>query len=83
MCEWDTTTDLLVVVPAHLSYTGEDRVAVKPIDSCIAPIVLALNMAGIQTVASCCGHGRGPGFIALADGRELVIRAEPEEVSDG
>lgn len=42
-------------------------------DPCIAPLVEALNEAGISTVASCCGHGERPGKIALADGRELFI----------
>jgi hypothetical protein len=43
------------------------------VDQCIAPLVRALNAAGIATVASCCGHGKRPGNIALADGRELII----------
>lgn len=43
------------------------------IDKCIAPIIEALNMCGVETVASCCGHGRRPGNIALRDGRELII----------
>jgi hypothetical protein len=42
-------------------------------DPCIAPIVAALNDAGIKTVWSCCGHGRRPGVIGLIDGRELLI----------
>jgi hypothetical protein len=44
-------------------------------DPCIAPLVKALNDAGIATVASCCGHGEQHGSIVLADGRELVIRS--------
>jgi hypothetical protein len=43
------------------------------IDKCIAPIVQALNDAEIGTVASCCGHNKGFGNIALKDGRELII----------
>lgn len=50
----------------------------RDIDSCIAPLVAALNQAGITTVASCCGHGKRPGNIALADGRELVIAPDYE-----
>lgn len=55
-------------------------------DPCIAPLVKALNECedlpavpsrlnpdGIRTLASCCGHGKGPGKVALADGRELFI----------
>lgn len=42
-------------------------------DPCIAPIVAALNAGFVDTVASCCGHGRRPGSIALKDGRWLII----------
>ena len=53
----------------------------KPVwcDPEIAPLVKALNDAGIRTVASCSGHGRRPGNIALADGRELIIAADYAE----
>ncbi|HKR59956.1 MAG TPA: hypothetical protein VJS64_09475 [Pyrinomonadaceae bacterium] len=73
MCKWGTSTPLEVTIPAHLSHTGVERRAIKDIDLCIAPIVLALNDAGVVTVASCCGHGKQPGNIALADGREIII----------
>lgn len=43
------------------------------IDFCIADIVAALNAGGIETVASCCGHGKGDGIISLQDGRELKV----------
>lgn len=52
---------------------------VRYIDPCIASIVAALNAAGIETVASCCGHGRNPGSIILLDGRELVITESREQ----
>lgn len=42
-------------------------------DPCIAPLVAALNAVGMETVASCCGHGRRPANIVLADGREIII----------
>lgn len=51
-------------------------------DPCIADLVAALNTGGLRTVASCCGHGRQPGNIALADGRELVLTTR-EEREDG
>jgi hypothetical protein len=44
-----------------------------PVDACIAPIVSALNVAGVVTLGSCCGHGERAGIIELADGRSLVI----------
>lgn len=61
MCEHGVTTRVPVTMPARLSHTGEDRPFEASIDSCIAPIVAALNAAGIRTDASCCGHGTGPG----------------------
>ena len=61
MCEWGRTVKV--------------RLADKTVsvDQCIAPLVQALNDGGICTVASCCGHGKGMGNIALRDGRELAI----------
>ena len=44
------------------------------IDFCIADIVAALNAANIVTVASCCGHGKQDGSIALENGRTLTIK---------
>lgn len=78
MCKWGTTTNLTVTIPAHLSHTGAERQDVKDIDSCIVDIVRALNDAGIITVASCCGHGKRPGNIALLDGREIIIAPDYE-----
>ena len=64
MCKWGQT----VLVKLKEVHKNVD------VDSCIAPIVQALNDAGIQTAASCCGHGKFDGSIILEDGRELVIR---------
>lgn len=45
-------------------------------DPCLEPLIRALNDGGIPTVASCCGHDSGmPGWIMLADGRDIVIVA--------
>lgn len=46
-------------------------------DPCLVPLVRALNDGGLPTVASCCGHGRIPGVVALADGRQLTITQPP------
>ena len=73
MCKWGTSTAIMLTIPRDLSYTGEARQKLVDVDMCIAPLVSALNAAGFTTVASCCGHGKGPGNIALADGRELII----------
>ena len=49
------------------------------VDTSIAPIVDALNKAGVPTIASCSGHGHRPGNIALRDGREIIIARNFEE----
>ena len=76
MCKWGTTVDVAVTIPAGMSHTGKERVAIKPIDACIADIVKALNDGGVKTVSCCCGHGAYPGHIALADGRVLMVSTE-------
>jgi len=83
MCTWGTDIILPVLICAEDSYTGIERWDYKAIDSCIAPIVKALNDAGIYTRGSCCGHGKSDGWIALHDGRVLIIRHEfsPEQLA--
>lgn len=78
MCEWGNNIVLLVPIPANLSYTDKFRWDYKGVDSCIAPIVQALNDAGIYTANSCCGHGEIDGSILLHDGREIVIKNKKE-----
>ena len=73
------TIPLRVNIPAGLSHTGQEHWATKPIDACLAPIVEALNDAGIFTAACCCGHGQYEGSIILQDGRELVIHKQIRE----
>lgn len=46
---------------------------VQCIDWCIHHIIAALNAGGVETVASCCGHGEQEGRIDLKDGRILKI----------
>lgn len=79
MCKWGSTKVLDVIIPAHLSSTGADKPKRVDIDSCVYDLVKVLNENGFVTIASCCGHGRRPGNIALADGRELVIARNYEE----
>lgn len=73
MCKHGTDTLVRVKVPADLSSTGEEKWREFGIDSCIAPIVKALQEGGIDMRGSCCGHGDATGRIDLADGRTLVI----------
>lgn len=42
-------------------------------DPCMVALVKALNDGGVQTTASCCGHGGYKGWVMLADGRTLTI----------
>ena len=77
MCKWGTDEVLQLPIPAHLSHTGKRYMKEVPIDRCIAPIIKALNDAGIETIASCCGHEKGHGTIDLVDGRRImIIKAE-------
>lgn len=74
MCRHGEEVVLYVPIPARLSHDGEFRWDWKGIDLCIAPIVKALNDAGIYTSQSCCGHGKENGTIYLHDGRIIEIR---------
>lgn len=78
MCKWGDTVIMEVTIPAYLSSTGKEKKKLVDVDRCIAPIVKALNDAGITTDASCCGHNNRPGNISLADGRELIIAPDWE-----
>lgn len=57
----------------------------RGIDFCIADVVAALNANGLETMASCCGHGEDSGMIALRDGRVLRIEngVRPWEREEG
>jgi hypothetical protein len=78
MCQWGNTKKVRVKVPDDLSYNGQQRWAIKGIDSCIAPIVEALQRAGIDMRSSCCGHEKGEGGIQLQDGRMLLILSKEQ-----
>ena len=73
MCAWGTHAAIDVLIPADLSATGHPRRRAVNVDACIAPIVAALDRAGIAMRGSCCGHGKADGEIELADGRRLVV----------
>ena len=67
MCKWNTTTLVTLTVPNR---HGNQVVSV---DMCIAPIIQAFNDVGLETVASCCGHGKQPGRISLRNGKDIFI----------
>lgn len=74
MCEWGEYEEVEVMIPADLSCTGKSYKKVARIDKCIAPLVRALNKAGIGTRSSCCGHGKRDGHISLQDGHILIVK---------
>ena len=76
MCEWGTNVNRMLMISAQKSHTGEAYKKIIGIDACIAPIIDALNAAGIETQESCCGHGKCTGYIALMDGRVLAVLAD-------
>jgi hypothetical protein len=84
MCEWGTNIKLRVPISAKLNHTEKMRRAIKDIDACIAPIVNALNKAGILTASCCCGHGKEYGHIWLHDNRVLIIlpTSTKDEISE-
>lgn len=79
MCSHGDDVLLLVPIDPKLAHDDKFRWDYRGIDRCIAPIVEALNNAGVYTANCCCGHGKGDGSIALHDGRELVIKAAPSK----
>lgn len=78
MCKWGTTTKVRVKLSADLSCTGKERWKNCAIDSCIAPIVKALQENGIDMRGCCCGHNKGHGDIHLQDGRILLVLDKKE-----
>jgi hypothetical protein len=63
------------VVSVPLSHRTERGFTTASVDACLAEFVQRLNNAGLQTIASCCGHGDGPATVILEDGRELLVFA--------
>lgn len=61
---------MVVVDPGTPERLGRDGIWCDP---CIEPLIRALNAAGLATTASCCGHGRRPGWVMLEDGRDIII----------
>lgn len=55
--------------PYEHSYLWLDG-KLKAVDSCIASFVLQLNLSGIKTSNSCCGHGKRKPCIVCEPGSE-------------
>jgi len=64
----------IVRVPIKFSFaTGKAKWGKRNIDSCMVPIIKALNKGGIYTNGCCCGHGEKHGAVELWGGGVLVI----------
>lgn len=72
-CPCYEVTAVHAKIPADLSCNGQEKWKDCQIDKCIAPIVQALQEAGIDMRGCCCGHGED-GNIFLQDGRILIIK---------
>lgn len=82
MCQ-DRTVGVYVKIPADLSCSGEAHWKEAQVDACIAPLVQALQLSGVDMRGSCCGHGKGPGHIELQDGRGLLVLSPGENKAWG
>lgn len=58
MCQWGT--DAIVTLAHPMEVSGRTEITV---DACLAPLVQALNDAGVHTLGCCCGHGHAAGSI--------------------
>jgi len=63
----------------ELQVTIEHNGKIFGVDESISEFVQLLNSVGLETVASCSGHGHRPANIALKDGREIIIARNYEE----
>ena len=77
MCDEHSATRVRVLIPADLSFDGVEHWKNAGIDTCIAPLVRALQEGGVNMRGSCCGHGKRPGEILLQDGRTLSLLPDP------
>lgn len=67
-------TDALVKLNRPRPVSGRAETLV---DACIAPLVQALNDAGVETLGCCCGHGREPGSVLFyQDGEARELRLD-------
>lgn len=81
MCQHGDRT--MTEVHVHWSIAHEETEVYKPmpIDTCIAPLVKALDDLGIRMLGSCCGHGEMYGQISLVAGGVIIIEQHETHVS--
>jgi hypothetical protein len=56
MCKWGTYKEVKLL-----------NGSIKHIDFCIADLIQIMNNNGIETINSCCGHGKIPASILIKD----------------
>lgn len=61
----------------------ENDMITAKVDSCIAPLVQVLNDYGIQTVSSCCGHGKTSHSYIRIHPKNIMIQKFNDEFSVG
>lgn len=66
MCHWGD--DILMWLPSWPNHPNGKWVGV---DRCIAHKVWDLRSQGIQTIASCCGHGKGEATEVVIDDHDV------------
>jgi len=64
MCEWGN--DVVLRLPDWMLEHKERRTAC--VDECIVDQIKALWAAGYTTEGCCCGHGKEPPSVVIADG---------------
>lgn len=69
MCGWGTDTLVNLCKPTPV----QGRTTIK-VDSCLAPLVQMLNDYGIETIASCCGHGKVRESSIIIDAKHISLR---------
>lgn len=52
------------------------RFSNKRVDSCLVPLLLSLEFLGVETVASCCGHGKYPMTVIAKKGSKTDFGLE-------
>jgi hypothetical protein len=67
--------------PVFCRSSSNDVGRVVEIDECIAPIIDAMQKGGIYTLTSCCGHGKGDGYILLENGGLTVWKEKTREAA--
>ena len=78
MCEWGNDTFVRVIKPSE----PHGRTGIK-VDACLAQLIEILNRYGIETMASCCGHGKTTHSYIRIHPKNITIQKFNDEFSVG